>query len=60
MAIQGAQVPIYTNTHYFCIFMIFLFLFKKKKTKKKPKLNNQTKTDRQHQSMNERCRGMKA
>ena len=23
MAIQGTQVPMYTNTHCFCIFMIF-------------------------------------
>ena len=23
MATQGTQVPIYTNTHYFCIFLIF-------------------------------------
>ena len=42
MAIQGTQVSMYTNTHYFCIFMIFQFFMKnkikqnwKKKTKKK-------------------------
>ena len=23
MTIQGTQVPMYTNTHYFCIFLIF-------------------------------------
>ena len=37
-AIQDTQVPIYTNTHYFCIFLIFLF--KKKKLKTKQKLTN--------------------
>ena len=27
MAIQGTQVPMYTNTHCFCIFLIFQFFF---------------------------------
>ena len=27
MAIQGTQVPMYPNTHCFCIFLIFQFLF---------------------------------
>ena len=40
MAIQGTQVPIYTNTHCFCIFLIFqfflfLFLWKTNKAKLK-------------------------
>ena len=45
MAIQGTQLPIYTNTHYFCIFLIFLFLFlfiwkkNKAKTEKQPNKN---------------------
>ena len=30
MAIQGTQVPMYTDTHYFCIFQIFqIFLYEK-------------------------------
>ena len=34
MAIQGTQVPMYTNTHYFCIFLIFSnFFYFMKKTK---------------------------
>ena len=37
MAIQGTQVPIYTNTHY------FFFSFYEKQNKQKMK-NNQTKT----------------
>ena len=48
MAIQGTQVPIYINTHCFCIFLIFQFLFfifyfYEKQNKQKLK-NNQTKT----------------
>ena len=45
MAIQGTQVPIYTNTHFFFIFLIFKFFFiekqqkKKKKTEKQPNKN---------------------
>ena len=45
MAIQGTQLPIYTNTYYFCIFLIFLFLFlfiwktNKTKTEKQPNKN---------------------
>ena len=34
MAIQGTQVPMYTNTYCFCVFLIFQFLFIKKKKKK--------------------------
>ena len=42
MAIQGTQVPMYTNTNYFCIFLIF-FLYEKQN---KPKLKTkQTKTN---------------
>ena len=36
MAIQGTQIPMYTNTHCFCIFLIFqIFLnfYEKKKIK---------------------------
>ena len=44
MAIQGTQVSMYTNTHYFCIFLIFQFflnfLLKKKLKKKKKKQKN--------------------
>ena len=43
MAIQGTQVPIYTNTHCFLYFSNFLFYFyekkKKTKTKKQPNKN---------------------
>ena len=43
MAIQGTQVPMYTNIHCFCIFFIFqlllLFLYEKKKTKTEKKKN---------------------
>ena len=38
MAIQGTQVPMYTNSHCFCIFLIFQFfflIFMKKKSKLK-------------------------
>ena len=38
MAIQGTQVPMYTNTHCFCIFLIFqIFLFYEKQNKAKLK-----------------------
>ena len=41
MAIQGTQVPMYTNTHCFCIFQFFLFLYEKqnkaKLKRKQPK-----------------------
>ena len=37
MAIQGTQIPMYTNTHYFYIFLIFQFLFRKIKTKQSTK-----------------------
>ena len=43
MAIQGTQVPMYTNTHCFCIFLIFqffLFLYQKQ-NKQKLKINKQ-------------------
>ena len=44
MAIQGTQVPKYTYTHYFCIFLIFqifiLFLYEKQN---KAKLKNKQK-----------------
>ena len=46
MAIQGTQVPMYTNTHCFCIFLIFQFLFylflyeKKTKIEKKKEKKN--------------------
>ena len=45
MVIQGTQVPMYTNTHYFCIFFIFQFFiyFYEKQNKTKLK-NKQTKT----------------
>ena len=42
MAIQGTQVPMYTNTYYFCIFQFLYFLLlyvKKKKTKTEKKTN---------------------
>ena len=38
MAIQGTQVPMYINTHWFCIFQFFkifiIFLYEKKKLKR--------------------------
>ena len=42
MAIQGTQVPIYTNTHNFCIFLIFQKKYYVKKNKTKLKTNKQT------------------
>ena len=43
MVIQGTQVPMYTNTHYFCIFFfnffIFIFIWKTKQTKTIKKIN---------------------
>ena len=44
MTIQGTQVPMYTNTNYFCIFFIIqiLFYFYEKQNKvklKKKKIN---------------------
>ena len=44
MAIQGTQVPMYTNTYCFCIFQFFnfflIFIWKKKtKTEKKTTKN---------------------
>ena len=42
MAIQGTQVPIYTNTHYFCIFLIFQKKNYVKKNKTKLKTNEHT------------------
>ena len=50
MAIQGTQVPIYTNTHCFCIFLIFQKknFMKKKKSKTE---NNQNKNMKEKQSI---------
>ena len=44
MVIQGTQVPMYTNTYCFCVFLIFqIFLyFYKKQNKAKLKTNKQT------------------
>ena len=36
MAIQGTQVPIYTNAHCFLYFSILFFIFYEKKNKTKP------------------------
>ena len=44
MAIQGTQVPMYTNTHCFCIFLIFkkkLYIFMKNKINQNWKENKQ-------------------
>ena len=44
MAIQGTQVPMYTNTHCFCIFLNFPKFFKifyEKQNKAKLKTNKQ-------------------
>ena len=41
MIIQGTQVPMYTNTHYFWIFLIFQFFYMKNKIKQNWKENNQ-------------------
>ena len=42
MVIQGTQVPMYTNTHCFCIFLIFFFFnFYEKKNKAKIENNKQ-------------------
>ena len=50
MAIQGTQVPMYTNTHYFCIFLIFHFLkyIYEKKYKEKLKTNKQKTSETKH------------
>ena len=46
MAIQGTQVPMYTNTHYICNFYDFSFLFlfweQNKIKTKQPNKNRQT------------------
>ena len=42
MAIQGTQVPMYTNIHRFCIILIFQFFFYMKyKIKQNWKVNKQ-------------------
>ena len=41
MAIQDTQVPMYTNTHCFCIFSIFLNFFYEKNNKVKLKIIKQ-------------------
>ena len=46
-AIQGTQVPIYTNTHYFCIFQNFIFYFSFLESNKKKKNANNV----MHESM---------
>ena len=52
MAIQGTQVPMYTNTHRFCIFLIFQFFLMKNKVKKKTeKKKNKQKHVKQNKVM---------
>ena len=49
MAVQGTQVPMYTNTHYFCIFLIFQKNFKffmKNKIKQNCKQTNKNKLNK--------------
>ena len=49
MAVQGTQVPMYTNTHYFCIFLIFQKFFKffmKNKIKQNWKQTNKNKLNK--------------
>ena len=45
MVIQGTQVPMYTNTHSFCIFLIFqfiiIFIYMKNKIKQNWKVTKQ-------------------
>ena len=41
MAIQGTQVPIYTNTHCFCIFFFSIFFNYEKQNKAKLRINKQ-------------------
>ena len=47
MAIEGIQVPMYKNTYYFCIFLIFqffiLFLYEKQNKAKLKKKKNKNK-----------------
>ena len=43
MAIQGTQVPMYTNIHSFYIFLIFHFFNMKKKINKIENMLNKTK-----------------
>ena len=40
MTIQGTQVPMYINTHCFCVFQfLFLFLYEKKINQIEKKIN---------------------
>ena len=51
MAIQGTQVPMYTNTHYFCIFQFFI-LWKQNKAKLKISKQKHVKQNKaMHESM---------
>ena len=50
MAIQGTQVPTYTNTHCFYIFLIFQFFLYEKQNKVKLK-NKQTTHVKQNKAM---------
>ena len=56
MAIQGTQVPMYTNTHCFCIFLIFqfIYLFLYEKQNKAKLKNKQIKTCKRKQSIKTR------
>ena len=55
MAIQGTQVPMYTNTHYFYIFQIFNFFFNFWKTnKEKIEKTTKQKHERNTQSIKTR------
>ena len=49
MAIQGTQVPMYTNTHCFCIFLIFNFFLYEKQNK--PKLKKKTNKNKLNKAM---------
>ena len=51
MAIQGTQVPMYTNTHCFCIFLIFQFFFKQNKIKTKQQNKNRQTTCKHERKM---------
>ena len=63
MAIQGTQVPMYTNTLFF-FFFLFIFILKTKQNKtKQPNKNRQTTYVRKmhmHEGKIEGCRCMKA
>ena len=63
MAIQGTQVPMCTNTHCFCIFLIFqnfILFYEKQNKKKKLKIDKQKHVKQIKRKHKTRCICMKA